>query len=1437
MALEISLAQFNRIASGEYNAGQIDVKTGPGGAAELVKINNHVYKTSKNNVQLAPERVLEIKEAFVAALREGGVKEADLKAIRDRLGLVTELSATGDQKALHDINAKRFTPLSRAEVRDILDKYANSGRGFTQASHDAVTYEDVQAAARAANASAKVAAKRDATNAAAPKVGNRDFDFRLTDAVSLLSTARSLKSLDDVRGKRVADGNLAEKSLRSATLRNAFSTLFGVALKMLPAGVRESETFNFLGLDAKIVKGEDGSLTAVVGAGASAAKVALGMDAQTFFDRLVGRAVEDMDTLGAQTMRGILEKVYDHDLDAGLLASDRTSLTRNFAALVIEHKNESVFGMLVKGDYNTGTLVEIAERAIAGEDVGDTKQALDDYHAKILKDNAGLPDDMKAMLEQVANIPLEKPENGELVVRQPIAAPINEVAAAIPPPPGPVPVVPRDIGGAEGIKNFVADLVFSDDTMVGDVVVNKPGETLRAALSDDKKLIAFAEILKNPSVLDAALAPEIAGAVKDGFAQIAKIIDAAWQKASGGETLAEAAAKPDFTGKFSLFFKDPDKLPGAEIAKFDAALQSMANKGCEQIQGFINTVFKVDAKNANAAGALTSDPYKDLSPEEIKAQLDKKSLNDILDSASTSDAPGQVGFFKQVISSYFTQLGKADKRSCFAAAMRYANTFDFAGKGAEEAESLRKDAINKFTGAVLKGTSPLLQKMMQGLPKEIMGDFADALADMKSHLAPIPRKIVQAHLKKMIDDSKGKIKDITVVKSLGAASVGEAFLCKFTHEITHPKQKMDPVKGDWVDVKDAQGNVVMVTEDRTEEFVVKIMRHDAERRVESEAKIFTDAAGKIPGMAKTWEGQLKQYMTEFDFRKEAENVKTGQTLYGVKDNPAHPMRAVAPNVTSMGLADFVEPQKNVMVATVARGKTADSFFKNKVQEIRNAAAVVFKQDPATGRILWQDGPAGSDGKPTKVPVIKDNLPAMSVSNLVMWLASNSDDLQTASRHILQATKAWFQEALMGSGKFHGDTHAGNLMMARKEVTFIDFGNLYQLKEREDGVNEKTELLRVIMGAAFRDKGFFLSGMEKLMSPEGRSALAANRAKAEAILDAVLDKSKGSFSFNIVYRLQAAVVELQKLGLELPPQINCFIQSMVRLSNAVTEINTIVNQTRALLNAANGIVHEKPQRDELDLVGQAFDIFASEEGHKVAGGGKDDENVVAAPLDDDDEVEAAAPKGVSGFQRAIRSERFGGTSKPTAPMFQPQGAYTQSVKARIAGAADPVAEARKLLAMAEQHGDRENSPQSAGILEMGDTGLATFETEYAAAKTPEEKDAAIQKMSKRLSWVQCSMLSALESGITLMDRVSVSAPKSFSSAVTDILFDNFSTPEVQGQFSAGDALTLGKDAYTIATGELGLGFFAALKSDNIIGAIQADGKALPSDNSYKIDIGV
>ena len=1370
MPHNITLAQFDAISSGKYNAGQIDIATDASGAASLVKVNNHVWFPSKNNVQLSSQCVLDVKEAFLEALAQGGVSPANLVEIRKRLGLPAGLAATDDRDQLADVNEKRFTPLSRTEVRSILDTYI-PGRSV-------------------AVDSPWVVMKREKANPGSPLQHVADSNFALTDAISLLSVPRSLAEFDAMRAARFTGPNAVnERSFAASALRDSFKNLFAEALKLLQGNVRESGTFNFFGLQAKLVREPDGKLSAVLGKDPSATKVALGKEADHYVDHLIGCAMMSRATLGNPVVKSLLGKVYDHDIEGGLVVSERTSLTRNFAAALLEQNSADALN-LVRGDYNTGLLVEIAERMLDGSDEVDTKAKLDALHTQLLRDNSGLPDDMKAMLAQVANIPLERSADPthELVVRRPITGSIADAVAAIPNPVPGAPAVPH----AQEVKDFVADLIFSDETMVSDVVVNRPGETMRNILSQDAKCAALAEIIKDPNVLDAAAAPEIAPVLKDGFGQMKTILDAQFRAANHGETLDVAAQRPDFVQRFQSFLRNASQLPGAEIAKFDNIILTTALHGCEAIQTFINRVFAVNPATA-PGGMVVTDPYKDKTPAQIKAELDAKSLNEIIDVASSANAPGQVGFFRQVISSYFAQLRNAPMRSAFASALRFADVFDFVGLQGAALDSAQRAARNKFTGAILKGAGPLLQKMMQGLPREIMGDYADALEDMKANLAPIPRKIVQAYLMKMIDDSNGRITSIEIDKSLGAASVGEAFLCTFTYV------------GD--DGQPTRQNLV-----------VKIMRHDAEKRVKDESVIFTEAAARIPGMAKTWEGQYNQYLTEFDFRNEAANVEAGRELYAITDpDPAHaarlnPLKAIAPNVSSMKMSTLVPPQKNVMVAEVAPGETVDKHFKRAISTVREAADVIFEHDPATGRVLWQDGIDPITGKPGKVPVFKANFPEIPILNLKMWLDGQARPFSEMSQNLLQATKAWFHQAIFGNGQFHGDTHAGNLMISgANQITFIDFGNLYTLSEDRDGVNEKTELLRVLMGAAFRDKDTFLAGMRNLLSPEGKAALDANRAKAEAILDSVLSPAKGAFSFNIVYRLRAAVIELQKLGLELPPQINCFIQSLVRLSNSVTEINTILNQCRVMSRMIDAIARPAPARDALDLVGQAFDIFATKEG----------KTPVPVPY-----FTGIVPLCL----RELWSDRFGGLGK-NGPLFDPGGAYAQSVAARLAGVDDPVAEARRLVAINAGHCDIGNDEDTRGIIQKLTAGFDAFQAAYAAAQTPEARNAAIQGFAQAFTTAEKSLLSAMEGQLLTMTQMQPpEPPNTFASAITDVFFGNFDA--LRASFSGNDQSQLAADASKIAFGELGVRNPFA-----VVDAIIADGKRMGGDTSYKIDIGI
>ena len=319
MALpNISLAQFNSIATGDYNAGQIDFRTKDDGSTELVKVNNHVWKTSKNRTILSPERILEVKLTFLNALQNGGVGADAMSEIRNRLGLPTEIDMLSNKAERTDFLKMRFSPLTRAQVRAILDEYANAGKGFTDASRAAVTARESAKALATSNMSASNLRRRDNANAASMSAhgaqGSDGVKYGVTDAMSLLSM-RELSELDATRGRRCKGLDAVNDRLKQHTaLVNSFRCLVAQALKLLPANVRETGEFKLTNAYVKLVKDDNGNLSAILGKGNLATKVDLKVDAETFVKRLIGRAVLDADTLGDTATKTLLSTVYDRDL-------------------------------------------------------------------------------------------------------------------------------------------------------------------------------------------------------------------------------------------------------------------------------------------------------------------------------------------------------------------------------------------------------------------------------------------------------------------------------------------------------------------------------------------------------------------------------------------------------------------------------------------------------------------------------------------------------------------------------------------------------------------------------------------------------------------------------------------------------------------------------------------------------------------------------------------------------------------------------------------------------------------------------------------------------------------------------------------------------------------------------------------------------------------
>lgn len=84
-----------------------------------------------------PERILEVKEAFIGALERAQVSPEHIALIREKLGISKEMQATGEKGKIVEILAKRFRPLPRQKytwldrldpdtVPDLLARFAST---------------------------------------------------------------------------------------------------------------------------------------------------------------------------------------------------------------------------------------------------------------------------------------------------------------------------------------------------------------------------------------------------------------------------------------------------------------------------------------------------------------------------------------------------------------------------------------------------------------------------------------------------------------------------------------------------------------------------------------------------------------------------------------------------------------------------------------------------------------------------------------------------------------------------------------------------------------------------------------------------------------------------------------------------------------------------------------------------------------------------------------------------------------------------------------------------------------------------------------------------------------------------------------------------------------------------------------------------------------
>ena len=633
------------------------------------------------------------------------------------------------------------------------------------------------------------------------------------------------------------------------------------------------------------------------------------------------------------------------------------------------------------------------------------------------------------------------------------------------------------------VHEFIAELVMPDDTTRYDIdrdagrtdadIMRRTilshkyelGIVLRSLGSDSDLLDTFS--LATGGEVDGVVprTHEITTTLKARMIQLKSMVDAA----GGLDAFFQALETNDGAGVPGL----ADFLNG-----FSSDLASASDKVLAKMQGVLTEKLATAFRQSTATAK--------------SKQLWQKTLDEIAGSGTLDVDTGYGQLLMEALSTYFSKMEPIDRHRMASSLLRYAGSDSNSGE---------------ILGALIKGAGPVLQKLMQGLPQTALpADLRQAVADLKSNLPSIPPEMVRATLLDMVQRSNGRITSIELTKSLGAATVGQAFLCK----------------------------IVTVDNPAGEECVVKILRPDVQARARRERDLFLDIAKRTKGMAGVFDVRLEGIFKELDFTVEANNVKQG-AIYtsGVVNDKIGGVR-------SMELYPFIGATANTLVVRKAPGVTFDRYIADSKAKIESILGMMKKTRNEDGSVTYLSGDMSK------------------IATTRAALQSTYEDILARQKHLTNFIEKWTFEAIFDGGFFHGDVHAGNLMCDGTRLTVIDYGNASRFS-----ASELNSLKWALAWIPAKKASKFLENYENLLSAEGKKTLAAKRNDLVRALQEVFDRADAS---DIGRIMSAAFQLIQEMGVELPGPIFSMLQSMQRLDETMRLMNEQLSEIKTALRS-------------------------------------------------------------------------------------------------------------------------------------------------------------------------------------------------------------------------------------------------------------------------------
>ncbi len=510
---------------------------------------------------------------------------------------------------------------------------------------------------------------------------------------------------------------------------------------------------------------------------------------------------------------------------------------------------------------------------------------------------------------------------------------------------------------------------------------------------------------------------------------------------------------------------------------------------------------------------------------------------------SVTGNDGEGAFNKLVLSRYVSNASPAERQKMVACALK--NVPKLTEK---DVQSERSIAIvtGKFMAGYVKGAGPLLHKMMQGLPISSMPiEMQEMVKDVRSNLMQIDEDIVDAQLQQIIDESGGEIHHIEKVKVLGSASVGQTLLVK-VYESANSKGIEKVVKILKPDVQNTLAREIKFMENCAKEVdrrAAEKLRNNGAQQAQAQAEEQQQAQaqaeeqqqaqaegqqqaqaqdkGQQPqeaehagGMLKTFRGKTAVIRRELDLRLEADNVEKGK-IY--EDELLH--------IRSMRVDPKTKSTIHTLVLEKAPGQSVDNYMT----------------DMNTKRKEIEE----------KVTVVKEGEKMASLYGTVLELQKLKKELETKKKYLVNLTQKWLDEAVFKSGFFHGDLHAGNIMMDDDGVTIIDYGNVNVLAKRD-----QKNILNLLAASMRFNEERVLAHIKDMLrdSPESYQIFEQKEAEIRTVTKDIIKKEDGS----PVDKILVVFHELQKREIEIPAGFYNFIQCFMRMIGTMADYNAVID---------------------------------------------------------------------------------------------------------------------------------------------------------------------------------------------------------------------------------------------------------------------------------------